>query len=346
MKCRSLLLLLLPALAHADEVVVPNDKAGKEAAVGNRFPFGPFPDQPPLHYQQAYAEGELTHLVGRSITALAFRLDNSQASQPGGNVYTDFELRLSSAPGLVDQLDADLSGNPGADETVVFAGTYVLPALQGGSTPNSFDLTIPLQTPFPYSGGDLLVDVRYTATDAPPFACDSLADIPDAVSRAWTEAGGSGQDSRGLVTRFAADCPSVSAVRYCDPSVPNSTGLSATIEACGSPFALSGFLVLRAKDMPVGQFGYFLVGELQGLVMPPGSDGNLCLGGAIGRYSKPAQVQVAIDGTFQLEIDTGKLPFNPARPVMAGDTYRFSAWYRDAAVGSSNFTDGVEVTWL
>lgn len=73
---------------------------------------------------------------------------------------------------------------------------------------------------------------------------------------------------------------------------------------------------------------------------PPGSNGVLCLGGAIGRYS------LLIHNTTRTEnmgiiVDRNALPVNPVRAILPGETWRFQAWFRDGA--SSNFSDAVAV---
>ncbi len=83
---------------------------------------------------------------------------------------------------------------------------------------------------------------------------------------------------------------------------------------------------------------------------PAGSLGNLCLGGAIGRYVGPGQVQNS--GTariFQLEIDLGLHPQPTGLVnVAGGETWHFQCWFRDSVGGQavSNFTDGLELGFL
>ena len=62
--------------------------------------------------------------------------------------------------------------------------------------------------------------------------------------------------------------------------------------------------------MPNNAFGYFLVSATQGLVVMPGnSQGNLCLGGSIGRYTSPGQVQNSgTTGGISLAISLTQIP--------------------------------------
>jgi hypothetical protein len=90
----------------------------------------------------------------------------------------------------------------------------------------------------------------------------------------------------------------------------------------------------------------FLASTSQGFVQHPGgSDGNLCLAGGIGRFSKPGQVyQTGSIGTGILAVDLDAIP-TPQGPVAVqpGDTWYFQSWFRDG--GSSNFTDAIAVTF-
>ena len=131
---------------------------------------------------------------------------------------------------------------------------------------------------------------------------------------------------------------------FCSPAIPNSTGQPAVIEALGSDVASENVFSLIASQLPANKFGYFLNAPGQGLVMPPGSQGNLCLSGGIGRFAK----QIASSGpagVLAITVDLSQMqrPNGPTS-VMAGDTFHFQGWFRDANPNTtSNFTDGVTV---
>jgi hypothetical protein len=142
--------------------------------------------------------------------------------------------------------------------------------------------------------------------------------------------------------------PTSIGTNYCGPAVPNSTGASGTISGTGSTTVLNNNLGLVASDLPLNAFGYFLTSRTQGLVnQPGGSLGVLCLGGQIGRYTGPGQIQnTGALGSFSLLLDLTQTP-SPTGfvSVAAGETWNFQAWHRDAVGGSavSNFTDGLSV---
>jgi hypothetical protein len=128
----------------------------------------------------------------------------------------------------------------------------------------------------------------------------------------------------------------------------NSTGLSARIGTSGSPIVANDDLGLWASELPPQTLGVFLTSTSQGfLPQPGGSMGDLCLSGAIGRFSGPGQVQSSgSQGVFMLELELDRIPTPTGMvAVMAGETRHFQAWYRDSVQGSgtTNFTDGVTV---
>jgi hypothetical protein len=76
--------------------------------------------------------------------------------------------------------------------------------------------------------------------------------------------------------------------------------------------------------------------------------GNLCLGGAVGRFVGSGQVQNSGQvGMVLLRLDLTQHP-SPTGPmaVLAGETWNFQCWHRDqAAVPASNFSDAIEVVF-
>ncbi len=136
---------------------------------------------------------------------------------------------------------------------------------------------------------------------------------------------------------------------YCGPAVTNSSGAPAVLMLTGSPIVTSNDLTLNCGSLPMNSFGFFLVSQMQGFVTAPGgSAGSLCLGGAIGRYVGPGQVQNSgTAGSISLLIDLTLVP-QPTGFVaaQAGETWNYQTWFRDSIAGmaTSNFSQGVEIT--
>jgi hypothetical protein len=110
------------------------------------------------------------------------------------------------------------------------------------------------------------------------------------------------------------------------------TGNVNTFDMAGNPLAV----------LPTG------VGNsaLSGLAYDPGSQGNLCLSGGIGRYNGNI-MNTGNAGSFSLQLDLPNTPTPGGNvPVLAGQTWYFQCWFRDNNPGqTSNFTDGICITF-
>jgi len=122
----------------------------------------------------------------------------------------------------------------------------------------------------------------------------------------------------------------------------NSLGAGSDLQIHGSPVAEGGALRLTARTLPVGQAGMFLAS--QATAYQPGaggSQGDLCLGGAILRFNGPGQIGVADDsGENSIWADLSHLPYGQGQSALAGQTWNFQYWYRDQNPGpESNFSE-------
>ena len=137
---------------------------------------------------------------------------------------------------------------------------------------------------------------------------------------------------------------------YCSPAVVNSSGASAVMGASGSAVVALNNLTLECTAMPLNSFGFFLTSRSQGSILQPGgSQGRLCLSGAIGRYVGPGQIKNSgASGGISLAVNLTNHP-SPSGPltVLAGDTWHFTAWFRDVLSGqpTSNFANGLTITF-
>lgn len=132
---------------------------------------------------------------------------------------------------------------------------------------------------------------------------------------------------------------------YCSPASPNSTGNPGLIHAAGSIIAADNDLELSVSQLPPNVLGYFLSGRSVGFVPNPGgSQGTLCLGGALGRFNSISHVGWSGPfGFFVTTVDLTQMPTTPIQPVVAGETWTFQCWYRDINPHStSNFTEAIE----
>lgn len=136
----------------------------------------------------------------------------------------------------------------------------------------------------------------------------------------------------------------------CASTVPNSTGVAGALTTIGSQSVSDNSMSLAATSLPTQTFGLFIVSQQAGFVQNPGgSQGNLCLGGAIGRYVGPGQIMNSgQSGAVTLLIDLSNTPLpSGSVAIAAGETWNFQYWHRDNVAGTptSNFTDGIAVTF-
>ncbi len=137
---------------------------------------------------------------------------------------------------------------------------------------------------------------------------------------------------------------------YCSANA-NSTGIASEITATGSRLVADNDITLTATDLPPLAFGFFITSRQQNFVMnPAGSAGNLCLGGAIGRYVGAGQIMNSgTAGEISLTLDLTMIPQpNGFEAVMAGDQWNFQLWHRDSSPAgpTSNFTNGVSIDFI
>lgn len=130
---------------------------------------------------------------------------------------------------------------------------------------------------------------------------------------------------------------------YCTPANPNSTGRSAAISASGFTRAPCNRMTLNGTDLPPHQGALLLVSRETGFTpFVGGGQGDLCLGGTVGRLRDEIQVSDA-GGAVHFPFDlTDVPPFHHS--IRPGETWHFQAWYRDFHPGpTSNLTDAVSV---
>jgi len=200
--------------------------------------------------------------------------------------------------------------------------------------------------PTPLPGDPLNLDKSLPGKESTVLRWESGCDARGSAEL-WTIVGGdhvpnlSNPFTTNVIEWFYAHPkPGIDVTRYCSPNAANSTGASATIDASGSDAVAQNDLTLTASALPPHQLGYFLASLDQGLVMPPGSSGNLCVSGDVARLVDKAKDSGA-GGAFSAKIPLKQLPTDPPQNVVTGQSWHFQAWYRDE--GTSNFTDGITI---
>jgi hypothetical protein len=259
----------------------------------------------------------------------------------GSRLWTDDGVTLVPLGAPVQDLVRVVVGGPGGG------------VLVGWSTAPSFGTDVLGAVHLAPTG---VVDVPYFGVATTPSQKMRLATARSRIGAgqallAWTDARGDGDiyaQNVGFDGTLGGS-PALGA-RYCGPAVVNSGGASATISATGSAVVALDDLSLHADELARNAFSYFLASRTQGFVANAGgSQGNLCLGGAIGRNVGGQVVNSGATGSVTVLAPLGTMP-QPAGPVavLAGETWHFQCWFRDSVGGAatSNFSDGLALLFL
>ncbi len=155
--CVMSLALLACTYARADVITAPLALTNVEGNSASLFNIA-------ATVQLQYTQAATGLSVGDVITGFAFRADASAGSSPALS-FADFKVFLG--PSAVATLDGNSSftANQGAGTVQVRDGALSLAAnsFPLGGEPNAFGLAITFNTPYIYTGGDLLL--TYTKTD-------------------------------------------------------------------------------------------------------------------------------------------------------------------------------------
>jgi len=299
-------------------------------------------------YRGLHAEFiELTNLGAQQVDLTGWSLDDKTGT-PGTLDLSSLGLLAPGESALITEGDSALFAVEWGLVGVKILGGNQVAKLGRNDRIHLFDAQPMLHDVFSFGDEDFPGTLR--ARNVSGNACTEALGI-DFV---WSWRASVVGDARGTVMSATGDVgnpgtyvPQGCALYpYCSPSVPNSSLESARIQATGSLTTLDNDLTLTAWQMPVDRFGYFLASQTQGFVAaPPGSQGNLCLGGQIARFAKLVQTS-GPGGTFAIQVDLTAIPTSPPSSVMAGDTWNFQAWFRDVNPNAtSNFTDAVSITF-
>ena len=133
---------------------------------------------------------------------------------------------------------------------------------------------------------------------------------------------------------------------YCAVA-PNSTGDRAVLRAFGSHSLATNDLQLEGRLLPQNAASFFLVGTSTGFVPNAGgAQGNLCLGGQIGRVVGGSILNSGSTRTVSTPVSLLTLPSPTGTfAATAGQTLNFQCWYRDSVGGAatSNLSNGLQI---
>lgn len=173
----------------ASTTVIPNSYA----ALGGTGAFtGPF-STAARTYQWLINANQLTTMVGNNIISLAMRIPTSSvANWPTSDVtYSNFDIYIGPGRAPASKSLTFDSNFTGA-KTLVRSGSLVIAAnsYTFGGTPNAFGTAITFTTPYLYSGGNLLVELRHSGFTGTTRTNDALTTVTGGygtdISACWT----------------------------------------------------------------------------------------------------------------------------------------------------------------
>jgi hypothetical protein len=205
----SLFLAAAPAFA---QTVVPNDRA---AVAGTAGFLGPL-SSAQRTYQLLVDESQLTTVLGQPLVGMRWRLlpAATTAFPAADATFASYDVRLS---GSVDPSVRSLTfvNNVVGPQTLVRSGPLTIPggSFPVGSSPQPFGHVIGFDTPYVYTGGDLLIEIRHTGLVGGSASVDAIGTTTPgygtAVSAAWTgnAAGTSGSQGNAVITELVVPEP-------------------------------------------------------------------------------------------------------------------------------------------
>lgn len=167
--------LTLTSIARAD-VAVPNQYAMTPGSTSGLNTFIRDNGNPRTG-QLLINANELTGIVGSSINGITFRLWTGATAAYPATTATWADYTISLGPGVAfGSQTTTFASNFTATPTVVRTGPLTIPAASFpfGATPNDWAPYIPFTTPYVYSGGNLVVEVRHTGSNITNTASDFL----------------------------------------------------------------------------------------------------------------------------------------------------------------------------
>lgn len=205
-------------------VVVPN---AYEAVDGNSSFAGPL-SRFARTYQLLVDDSQMASVVGHQITGVTWRLPGSTTSSwPAADVnYASFDVFLS---GSVEPANRSLTmaENVVGAQTHVRSGALTIPANSFTDTtpgPSPFGYVISFDTPYTYTGGNLLLELRQSVHDGTDRSVDAASTAASTgygtlFSALW----GSGNDAttgiqaNAIVTQFVTVVPEPTATALLAP---------------------------------------------------------------------------------------------------------------------------------
>jgi len=197
MKPLLLFVLMIEAIAfgQTQTAIVPDSLSDRWGnSVGPPFHMG---EESSARFQQVYDASEFSFagVEAITITSIRFRPNLQDPNLPTSGVsfistLPDIQFNLSTTLRGPDALSATFAENIGLDDTQVRQRGPLALRSVGGNFPQTFDIVVPLDTPFIYrpGSGNLLLDIRnYGGGETTFFNGESA--VGDVISSLWAASG-------------------------------------------------------------------------------------------------------------------------------------------------------------
>ncbi|WP_031497089.1 hypothetical protein [Bryobacter aggregatus] len=159
--------LLLGTLVWAQTAILPNEYATKGGSTYSNYPFSGYPSTLQFIYAESLVLGAGIK-PGDVITGMQMRMRSGQAGGPPRDfTYNNWDVTLSKSTRAVGNLTSFIPGNQASDAVAVRRGKLFMPAnsMPSDKLVNNFGLYIPFTTGYPYTGGDLLLQITHDVGD-------------------------------------------------------------------------------------------------------------------------------------------------------------------------------------
>lgn len=237
----------------------------------------------------------------------------------------------NSGPGGAQNAANQMTGGTSATYCIVeggFSGTGNLNSDPTFTDAPAGDFTLSASSPGIDAGNNASVPGAITLDLAGNNRFDDVSSVPDTGAGSGSIVDIGAYEVQGSIGVVDTSCSPIS----------NSTGFPASLFGNGSLVVSNNQLQLDAIQLPLNQFGYFVMSRTTANV-PVGS-GRLCLGAPLYRFNTSI-LNSGTSGLMSFAPDLTALP--QGQVFLPGDTWSFQLWFRDGA--SSNFTNGLGFTW-
>lgn len=158
-------ILMLPSsiTAQSSFCILPTN-SGEDGAFQ-----GPYSNNP-RRFQMLIAHAPISTLTNKYLTSISFRLQDSYTnSWPlSDTTFSSYEIYLSKGV-TPSNMQMNFAANINGTQTMVKSGSHTIPAgsIHGGNSITQFNYTFVFDTPYLYTGGNLVIEIRHTGSNNP-----------------------------------------------------------------------------------------------------------------------------------------------------------------------------------